>query len=63
MDGRRTTKTKAGISGFAAFFRTYILKAGFLDGFPGLCIAYFAAYNTFLKHLLLLEIQQTSGNE
>lgn len=58
IDGRETTKIKAGVAGLAAFTRTYFLKAGFLDGFPGVCIAYFAAYNAFLKHLLLLELQQ-----
>lgn len=60
IEGRRTTKTKAGIAGIAAFFRSYLLKAGFRDGFPGLCIAYFAAYNSFLKHLLLYELQRSS---
>ena len=62
IDRRQTTKTRAGVAGMAAFIRTFILKAGFLDGFPGLCIAYFAAYNAFLKHLLLLEMQQASKN-
>lgn len=60
-DGRKTTKTKAGVAGIAAFLRSYVLKGGVLDGFPGLCIAYFAAYNAFLKHLLLLELQQASS--
>lgn len=32
------------------FVRTYILRRGFLDGFPGLSIAYFAALYTFLKY-------------
>ena len=32
------------------FVRTYILRHGFLDGFPGLSIAYFAALYTFLKY-------------
>ena len=62
-DGRRTNKVKAGTAGIAAFVRSYLLKAGFLDGFPGLCIAYFAAFNAFLKHLLLFELQnQQSGD-
>jgi hypothetical protein len=32
------------------FFRTYILKAGFLDGLAGLCISAVAAYEVFLKY-------------
>lgn len=63
LEGRKTTKAKAGVSGISAFFRTFLLKAGFLDGFPGLCIAYFAAYNAFLKHLLLLEMQREASDD
>lgn len=32
------------------FFRTYVLKRGFLDGVEGLAIAYMAALYTFLKY-------------
>lgn len=32
------------------FVRTYVLKQGFRDGFPGLAIAYMAALYTFLKY-------------
>lgn len=32
------------------FFRTYVLKLGFLDGFEGLSIAYMAAFYNFLKY-------------
>ena len=32
------------------FFRSYFLKLGFLDGFPGLAIAWMAALYTFLKY-------------
>ena len=56
--GIKTSRLRIAISGPAAFFRSYVLKAGFLDGFPGFCIAKFAAYHAFLKHLLLLQMQQ-----
>lgn len=55
--GRRTTSFKTKLAGPSAFLRSYILKAGFLDGFPGYCIAKFAAHHAFLKHLLLYEMQ------
>jgi glycosyltransferase involved in cell wall biosynthesis len=55
-DGKRTSLFKAALSGIFSFIRAYILKAGFLDGFPGFCIAYFAAHHTVLKHLLLREM-------
>lgn len=55
--GRRTTPLKIMTAGFSAFFQTYFLKAGFLDGLAGFCIARFAAHHAFLKHLLLWEMQ------
>lgn len=56
--GRRTSPFKIAAAGPSAFFQTYFLKAGFLDGFPGFCIARFAAHHAFLKHLLLWEKQR-----
>lgn len=56
-DGKRTSRLRMLLSGIFAFLRAYVLKAGFLDGFPGFCIAYFAAHHAFLKHLLVLEKQ------
>ena len=58
-DGRRTSAFKVAISSPAAFIRAYILKLGFLDGFPGYCIAKFAAHHAFLKHTLLWEMQRS----
>lgn len=33
-----------------AFLRSYIFRLGFLDGFVGIIIAYFAAYYVFMKY-------------
>jgi glycosyltransferase involved in cell wall biosynthesis len=55
-EGRTTSPVKAVFSAWFAFIRAYFLKLGLLDGFPGFCVAYFAAHNTFLKHLMLLEL-------
>ena len=55
--GRKTSVLNIAFAGFVAFFRTYFIKAGFLDGFAGFCIARFAAHHAFLKHLLLWEMQ------
>jgi glycosyltransferase involved in cell wall biosynthesis len=60
--GRRTSPLRTALAGPSAFFRTYILKLGILDGFPGFCIARFAAHHAYLKHLLLWEMQQNSGD-
>lgn len=56
-DGRRTSPLKIASAGPAAFVRSYLLKAGFLDGLAGFAIARFAAHHAFLKHLLLWELQ------
>ncbi len=57
--GRRTTPLAIALSAPAAFARSYILKGGFRDGFPGYCIARFAAHHAFLKNLLLWEMQNS----
>jgi glycosyltransferase involved in cell wall biosynthesis len=40
------------------FIRAYIFKRGFLDGFPGLWIAWSTAYQTFVRHSRLYEHEQ-----
>lgn len=59
-EGRRSGPLRAIFSGWAAFIRSYILKLGFLDGFPGYCIASFAAHHAKLKHLILRELWSKS---
>jgi glycosyltransferase involved in cell wall biosynthesis len=60
--GRRTSPFRTALAGPSAFLRSYVLKLGILDGFPGFCIARFAAHHAYLKHLLLWEMQQNSGS-
>lgn len=40
---------------FWRFFRSYVLRRGFLDGFPGFWIAISTAYQTFIRHSRLYE--------
>lgn len=44
-----------------SFFRTYILKAGFLDGYYGYIIAYSTAYAHFLRYAKLYELKRNNG--
>jgi len=37
------------------FFRAYVLKRGFLDGYPGLYIAWATAFSTFVRYSRLYE--------
>lgn len=41
------------------FFRAYILKRGFLDGFPGLYIACATAFGTFVRYSRLYEAERS----
>jgi glycosyltransferase involved in cell wall biosynthesis len=56
--GKRTSPLAIVFRALFAFVQTYFLKAGFLDGFPGFCIAYFASHHTFMKYLMLYEMQR-----
>ena len=56
--GTRTSPLRTALAGPSAFIQTYLLKLGILDGFPGFCIAKFAAHHAFLKHAILWEIQR-----
>lgn len=48
------------LSPFWKFFKNYIIKRGFLDGFEGLVICSFTAFGTFLKYAKTKELQQKS---
>lgn len=39
------------------FFRAYVIRRGFLDGYPGFYIAWFQAFSTFYRHAKLYEHQ------
>jgi glycosyltransferase involved in cell wall biosynthesis len=40
---------------FWRFFRAYVLRRGFLDGYPGFIIAVFTAFSTFVRYTRLYE--------
>jgi len=39
------------------FFRAYIIRRGFLDGFPGLCVAWLTAFGAFVRYSRWYEMQ------
>jgi glycosyltransferase involved in cell wall biosynthesis len=45
------------------FFRGYVLRLGFLDGLPGLIIAWTMAYGVFIKYAKLWEMQSSSNTK
>ncbi|HSF44650.1 MAG TPA: glycosyltransferase family 2 protein [Chitinophagaceae bacterium] len=56
--GKRSSVWKMLINPSWAFFSSYILKKGFLDGFNGFVISKQTAHQTFLKYAKLLQLQR-----
>ena len=44
------------------FFRAYLLRRGFLDGFPGLCVAWLTAFGAFVRYSRWCELQREEKN-
>jgi glycosyltransferase involved in cell wall biosynthesis len=57
-NGRRTHGFRILFNPFWAFFTSYIIRAGFLDGFYGFVIAVNIAHLTFLKYVKLYQLQK-----
>jgi glycosyltransferase involved in cell wall biosynthesis len=55
--GQRASYLSIAFSPIVTFIKTFLFKLGFLDGYQGLAIAYFAAHYVFLKQLKLKELQ------
>ena len=55
--GQRWSPVNAILRPFWRFFRAYILRRGFLDGFPGFWIAIGVAFQTFIRHSRLYELE------
>lgn len=51
--GKRATPLTAVLRGAWAFFRTYVVRLGFLDGAPGLVLARYNAQTTYYRYLKL----------
>lgn len=56
MGKRSSSPAKALFNGLYSFFRTYILKRGFLDGYAGLIIAFSHMATNFYKYIKLYEL-------
>ena len=56
--GKKSNWFKILLNPAIAFFTSYIVKAGFLDGFYGYCIARTQAFQTFQKYIKLMQLQR-----
>ena len=59
--GKRASLVKICWKPLSKFLETYVIKRGFLDGFPGFFISISAAYSVFLKWSKLRELDETQG--
>jgi len=55
---RSSSPAKAFFNGLYSFFRTYVLKRGFLDGYAGLVIAFSHMVTNFYKYIKLYELNR-----
>jgi hypothetical protein len=55
---RKSSPLKAFLNGHFSFFKTYILKRGFLDGSAGLIIAFSHMATNFYKYMKLYELNK-----
>ena len=61
--GRRARSADLVLHPAARFLKFYVLKAGFLDGWRGLLLAYLAAHYVRLKYAKLLALQHADARE
>jgi len=59
--GKTSSPLKAVLHGVWAFFRTYILRAGFLDGPQGLALAISNSQGTYYRYMKLWHLNQEAG--
>ncbi|QWE20142.1 glycosyltransferase family 2 protein [Polynucleobacter sp. AP-Kolm-20A-A1] len=59
--GKTSSPLKAVLHGTWAFFRTYILRAGFLDGPQGFALAVSNGQGTYYRYIKLWQLNQDAG--
>ncbi|MFT5129817.1 MAG: hypothetical protein ACI8W8_003446, partial [Rhodothermales bacterium] len=60
--GKRFSMVKLLFNPFWRFFKEYILKRGFLDGFPGFAIAVHTSFYVFIKQVKLWEAEHKTDD-
>lgn len=60
---KSSSPTKAFFNSLYSFFRTYILRRGFMDGYAGLIIAFSHMVTNFYKYIKLYEMNREKKKE
>ncbi len=55
---KKSSPLKATLNGLFSFFKTYVIKRGFLDGYAGLVIAFSHMATNFYKYIKLYELNK-----
>jgi len=63
QDNKKTSLLQAIFKGLWTFFRTYCLKAAFLDGQEGLMLSISNGYGTYYKYVKLLHLQKHGSSK
>lgn len=58
MGKKKSSPLKAFFNGMYSFFRTYVIKRGFMDGYIGLIISYSHMVTNFFKYIKLYELNK-----
>jgi hypothetical protein len=59
--GKTSSPLKAVLHGFWAFFRTYVIRAGFLDGTQGFALAISNGQGTYYRYMKLWHLNQDAS--
>jgi len=57
--GRKSSMPKIILNSTWRFFKAYVLRLGFMDGFNGFVISSFSAYTSFLKYVKLHQLNRS----
>lgn len=58
QQGKRSSAVLALVKSAATFFKTFVLKRGFLDGYVGVLISFSNAVGVFYRYMKCLELKQ-----
>ncbi len=62
-EGKRASWYDPFVHGFGAFFKGMIIKGGILGGIQEWHVAFASAYNSYMKYVVMLELQENETDE
>ena len=62
QEGKRASWYDPFVHGFGAFFKGMIVKGGIFGGSQEWHVAFASAYNSYMKYVIMLELQENENN-